>query len=167
VRFVLDCAGAVTPDFSGKLPGRGAWVTATREAVDLAVKKGAFARSFRSDATAPADLAARVEAGLTKAALNALGLCRRTGAAAVGFDQAKQLLRGGKAAALISAADGAEDGKRKLKALARGAVRFEFFEGCELSAALGRDGVVHVALKGGPAANRFIREARRLDGFRS
>jgi len=167
LRFVLDPSGIVTPDFSGKLPGRGAWVTATREAIEMAVAKGAFARSFKSTAPAPDGLAAMVEAGIAKAAANALGLARRVGDAAAGFDQARQLLRENKAAALISASDGAEDGKRKLKALAKGAEVFSIFDCRELSAALGRDGVIHVALNRGPAAKRFIREARRLERFRT
>lgn len=157
----------MTPDLAGRLPGRGAWVTATREALAKATKARAFSRAFKAEARTPEDLAASVEAGLAKAALSALGLGRRAGEAAVGFDQARRLLEAGKAAALVSAADGAEDGKRKLKALAPGLPFFGRFESRELSAALGRDGVVHVALKKGPAAARFIREARRLEGFRA
>src|ERR1700748_1518034 len=45
IRFVLSPDGEVTPGVGARLPGRGAWVTATRSAVDLAVKKGAFARA--------------------------------------------------------------------------------------------------------------------------
>lgn len=167
VRFVRNPQGWVMPDFAGKLPGRGAWVTANREALAAAVKKRAFARSFGGDAKAPEDLAAIVEAGLVKAALSALGMARRVGKAAVGFDQAARLCRAGKAVVLVSAAGGGEDGQRKLKALAPAAPFFGFFEGRELSAALGREGVVHVALKSGAAAKRFAREARRLEGFRA
>lgn len=167
VRFALDPEDRVTPDIAGKLPGRGAWVTASRGAVDKAVRARAFARAFKREAKTPDDLAASVEAGLAKAALSALGLARRAGDAAVGFDQAERLLRAGKAGVLVSAADGADDGKRKLKGLAPGLPFFGRFQSRELSAALGRDGVVHVALKKGPAAARFAREARRLEGFRT
>ena len=164
---MLDGEGRVTPDFSGKLPGRGAWVTATGKALEAAIKSRAFARSFKAEAIAPKDLAAAVEAGLAKTALAALGLARRVGDAAIGFDQAKRLLETGKAAVLIGAGDGAEDGKRKLKSAGSGVSFFGFFDSRELSAAVGREGVVHIALKKGPAAARFAREARRLEGFRT
>lgn len=156
----------MAPDFSGKLPGRGAWVSASRGAIETARKKGAFARAFKKGAQAPADLADRVEAGLAKSALAALGMARKTGDAVLGFEKVRASLKADKIAVLVTAADAAEDGRRKLQGLARGATAVGLFSGRELSAALGRDGVVHVALKRGPAAARFLREARRLEGFR-
>ena len=167
MRFVRDPQGCVAPDFVGKLPGRGAWVTANPAALDAAINKRAFAKSFGADAKTPENLTASVEAGLAKAALSALGMARRVGDAAVGFDQAARLCRAGKAQALVSAVDGGKDGKRKLNALALGVSYIGFFESRELSAALGREGVVHIALKKGAAAKRFVREARRLEGFRT
>lgn len=166
MRFVLGPDGAVAPDFSGKLPGRGAWVSASRDAIETARKKGAFARAFKAGAPAPPDLADRVEAGLARSALSALGLARKTGDAVLGFEKVRASLKAGKIAVLVTASDAGEDGRRKLRGLARGAAPVVLFCGRELSAALGRDGVVHVALKRGPAAARFLREARRLRGFR-
>ena len=159
--------GVVTPDFSGKLPGRGAWVTASYAAIEAAKKKGAFARSFKQAAKTPEDLAANVEASLAKKALSALGMARKVGDVVLGFDQVRASLKENKIAVLIAAMDGAEDGRKKLRALARELPVIEVFAERELSAALGRVGVVHVALKTGPAAVRYLREARRLEGFRS
>ena len=156
----------MTPDFSGALPGRGGWVTASRQAIETAVKKGAFARSFKQRATAPDDLSDRVEAGLVKAALGALGLARKTGDVVLGFEKVRAALRAKDVAVLVTAADAAEDGKRKLQSLADGAALIGVFDADELSGALGRDGVVHAALKKGVFAERFLREARRVEGFR-
>lgn len=166
MRFALTPDGVVAPDLGAKLHGRGAWVAASREAVEKATAKGLFARAFKSAATAPSDLAASVEAGLEKRALAALGLARRTGEAALGFDQVRALLRDGGAAVFVSAADGAEDGYSKLARLAGEAVIVRAFSGRALSDALGREGVVHAALRQSAAAERFLREARRLEGFR-
>jgi uncharacterized protein len=165
IRFVLSPDGVVAPDFSEKLPGRGAWVTATREALAAAVKKGAFARSFKQSATAPQDLPEVVEAGLSKRALSALGLARKTGDVVTGFDQVKSALKEKKIAVLVAAVDGAEDGRRKLKTLSKDAALIELFSGREISAALGRTGVVHAALNSGAGAERFLRAARRLERF--
>ncbi len=166
IRFVLSPDGVVTPDFSEKLPGRGAWVTATSEALLLAMKKGAFARSFKEDAKVETGLPALVDSGLSKKALSALGLARKTGDVLTGFDQVKASLKDNKAVVLLAACDGAEDGRRKLKALMGEIALVELFSEAELSAALGRSGVVHAALKRGTGAKRFLQAARRLEVFR-
>jgi len=44
IRFVAGPDGALVPDLAEKLPGRGAWLTASPEAVAAAVRKKAFAR---------------------------------------------------------------------------------------------------------------------------
>ena len=166
VRFVLSPDGAVAPDFSGKLPGRGAWVSANRAALDTAINKGGFARSFKQNASITPALGDMVENGLAKLALSALGMARKTGDVVLGFDQVKAALKDKSATVLIGASDGAEDGRGKLKALARELTLVELFAGAELSGALGRDGVVHAALKRGAGANRFLIAAGRLAGFR-
>ena len=47
VRFVVGPDGEVVPDVKRKLPGRGIWITATRAAVEEAVKSGAFCPRLR------------------------------------------------------------------------------------------------------------------------
>jgi len=168
LRFVLSPDGELAPDFTGKLPGRGAWVTASREALEIALKKGGFARSLKAGPKVPSDLVDRVEAGLTKSALSALGLARRTGDAVVGFEKVRAMLRENCADVLVNAADGGVDGRRKLANLASEITVVELFDEEALAAALGREGpTVHVALKSGAGAQRFLREARRLEGFQN
>ena len=167
LRFVLSPAGDLAPDFSAKLPGRGAWLTPTRSALEAALKQGAFARSFKTGVRADDELPARVEAGLAKLALAALGLARRTGDVAIGFEKVRAALKDKSAAVFVTAADGGEDGRRKLGNVAGDAAVVALFTEDELAAALGRDEpTVHAAIKTGPAAQRFLREARRLEGFR-
>ena len=141
-------------------------MTASRQALEAARRKGAFARAFKTRAPAPDDLAVRVEAGLAARALSALGLARKAGDVVAGFEKVRAALKEKDVAVLAEAADGAEDGKRKLRPLAKGVEVVGWFSADELSAALGRDGVVHVALRRGAPAARFAREARRLAGFR-
>ncbi|AWB84225.1 YlxR family protein [Corynebacterium liangguodongii] len=49
LRVVADPAapGRILPDPSRRLPGRGAWITPTLEALELAEKRRAFARALR------------------------------------------------------------------------------------------------------------------------
>ena len=49
IRFVVAPNGEAVADLKHSLPGRGLWVTATRSALDRAVKVNAFARGFRRD----------------------------------------------------------------------------------------------------------------------
>ena len=43
----------VQPDPQRKLPGRGAWITPTQEAVEIAIARRQFARAFK--VSAPVD----------------------------------------------------------------------------------------------------------------
>ena len=57
IRFVAGPDGAIVPDLARRLPGRGVWVDATREAVAAAVRQKAFAKSLKRQVSVPADLA--------------------------------------------------------------------------------------------------------------
>lgn len=166
IRFVLDPEGRLTPDLAEKLPGRGVWLTADRAAVGLAVKKRLFSRGFRQPVEAPDDLADQLEALAAARAVEALSLTRKAGLAIAGFEKVRARLRQGLAGALIAARDGAEDGRRKLAPLRGEAPLVEALTGDEMGLAFGRDSVIHAVLDQGGATDRFLREARRLDGLR-
>ena len=74
IRFVVGPDKAVVPDLKRNLPGRGCWVTADREHVDKAAKKGLFPRALKSEVTVQPDLGGMVDRLLAKSALGALGL---------------------------------------------------------------------------------------------
>src|ERR1700747_2898247 len=71
IRFVVFPEGAVLAEVQRKLPGRGLWVTARQATVREAVRRNAFGRGFRREVTVAPDLAERVDALLTRAALDA------------------------------------------------------------------------------------------------
>lgn len=166
VRFVVDPDAAVAPDVDGKLPGRGMWVSASREAVDRAVAKRLFSRAAKRAVVAPADLADTVEALLARRCLSYLGLAVRAGEAVTGFEKVRELLRKQQAVVLLAASDAADDGRDKLARLAGGLPVIGLFTRAELSLAIGRENVVHAALRRGGLADRFVAEAARLCGFR-
>src|SRR5215475_1057009 len=64
LRFVADPDGRVVPDAAAKLPGRGLWVEASKDAVNKAVEKKLFSRAAKAQVTATADLALRAEKAL-------------------------------------------------------------------------------------------------------
>ncbi|SIS50664.1 RNA-binding protein [Insolitispirillum peregrinum] len=154
IRFVATPDGSVVADLDGKLPGRGLWLSARRDMVETATRKRAFSRAARQALTAPPDLADQVAMQLRNRCLDTLGFARRAGLVVAGFDKVKAEAKAGRVVLLLEAEDGAEDGRRKLTALAPKAPVVDMFSGAELAAILGRDHVVHVALVAGPLAQR-------------
>ena len=172
IRFVASPDGLVTPDLRARLPGRGVWVTGARAAVELAVKRKAFARSLKRSVEAPATLAAEVEALLERDALQALSLATKAGLLTTGFAKVEAAIAGGAPAALIEARDGAQDGRRKLTAALRRAGRettpvIDLFDSGALAMASGRPHVIHAALAAGGAAENFLARCRRLGFYRA
>jgi predicted RNA-binding protein YlxR (DUF448 family) len=170
IRFVAGPDGAVVPDLSRRLPGRGLWVAASRAAVETAARKNLFARAAKAPLTAPASLADQVETLLEKRLLAGLGLARKAGELTFGFAKVIAQVAAGRAALLIEAADGAADGRRKLLAAARRADRAPrlvgMFSTAQLSLALGAENVIHTAFLAGRGADRWTLDVERLSGFR-
>ncbi|MCC6949216.1 MAG: RNA-binding protein [Bradyrhizobiaceae bacterium] len=170
IRFVAGPDGKVVPDLDRKLPGRGAWVTATREAVAKAVRSNALARAFRGKAAAGPELVELVERLIEKAALEALSLANKAGCVIIGFTRVETALAEQHVAVVLNASDAAEDGVRKLEAALRAAVaagqprplRADAFRGEQLDLALGRSNVVHAALLAHSASAGFLARFLRL-----
>lgn len=176
LRFALSPDGVVIPDVAAKLPGRGAWVTARREHVETAAKRGLFARAFKAPARAGADLADQTDAALYRRCFDLIGLGRKAGALTVGFEQVEAAIRSREALGLIEASDGAADGREKLVKLAFGLWGPNWamglglvgcFTAAELGMALGRDRVVHAAWLQARLARVWAVETGRLSGFRA
>ena len=171
LRVALGPDAHLVPDIAAKLPGRGGWVSADRASVELAVKKRLFNRAFEQPVAAPDDLADRFEALLQARALSLLGLARRAGSLAMGYDGSKLALSKGPAPAWrIEAVDGARDGRTKLDRLAEAAHPGLRVAGCftaeAIGAALGRTGIVHAVLAQGAEAKAFSAVIGKLAGFR-
>jgi hypothetical protein len=170
IRFVPAPDGSVAPDLARKLPGRGIWVAASREAVDTAARKGLFSRAAKAKLNADPALSDLVERLLVRRCLEQLGLARREGVLISGFEKALSALRSGKVAWLVEASDGASDGRRKLLGAAAGQPdRPEVcgaFSAEELGLALGLENVIHVGLLAGRRAERWTEEVLKLAGFR-
>lgn len=170
IRFVAGPDGVVTPDLARKLPGRGLWVAADRASVETAVKKGLFSRAAKTKLIAPAGLADQVETLLARRLLDGLGLARRGGDIISGFEKVLASVRGGKAAWLVEASDGAADGRRKLLSACRTSPSppqlVGVFSSAELGLALGGENVIHTAFLAGRASGHWTKDVRRLAGVR-
>ena len=167
IRFVVGPDGGIVTDVAGDLPGRGLWLSASRDVVDTARAKGLFARAARRPVGVAADLADVTEALLARRCLDLLGLGRRAGTVASGFEQVRALIHAGKAAVVVVARDGSPDSRVRMRKVAGGLLFTELFGRAELSLALGRENVVHAALAPGKLTDRFWVEVARLTKFRS
>jgi len=175
LRFVAAPDGSVVPDLKRNLPGRGLWVTATRDALTDAVKRKSFAKGFKQDIRAGADLIAQTDSLLERSALDALAIAGKAGQVAAGFMKVEAAIGRSEILALLHAKEAADDGTRKLNAalhrrFAEQAGNFPSisdFTSQQLDLALGRANVVHAALLAGPAGNSFIARYLRMTRFRT
>lgn len=193
VRFVVGPDGSVVPDIAAKLPGRGYWVSATRDAIEKAVthkhfikaaarrvKEAALEQAKKSKQPVEAAivkvdpaLADLVEQLLRKSCLGLLGFARRAGEIITGFEKVKEVLRGKSGAFLLQASDASADGAEKLQRMASAidlavdsdSVEINIFTRDELSLALGRENVVHAALLPGGIRDKLLVEIDRLSGL--
>lgn len=176
IRFVVGPAGEAVADLKRKLPGRGLWVTASREMVTQAVRRRVFAKGFKRDVKAPADLAEAIERLLVRSAQDALAIAAKAGQVVCGFGKVETALKSREAVAVIHATDGAADGIRKLDGLCRQIdedatagrkfPRIAALSSAELDLALGRSNVIHAALLAGPAGQTFLSRCQILVRYR-
>lgn len=173
LRFVADPDGAIVPDIRRRLPGRGVWVTASRPVLEEAIRRKLFARGLKREVKAPETLADDVDRLLERAALDALSMARKAGAAVTGFAKVEAAIRSRQAAALLHARDGAADGKRKLDQAIHSAYVgvipppvFSVFTSEQMDLALGADNVVHAAATEGGAARNLVRRIGQLEEYR-
>ncbi|WGD52495.1 RNA-binding protein [Bradyrhizobium sp. CB1650] len=176
IRFVVSPQGEVVPDLKRKLPGRGMWITASREAVAEAVRRHQFSKAFKRDLRIPPTLPADTETLLVRSVAEALAIAAKAGQVVAGFGKVESALREGTAGVLIHASDGAADGIRKLDMLARqndgnrGARApipiVTALKSAELDLALTRSNVIHAALLAGPASRTFLSRSQMLVRYR-
>jgi len=175
VRFVRAPDGAVTPDIAAKLPGRGVWVSADRQSLETVIKRKDFARGFKAKVVIGDDLVGLVDNLLARRVLGLLTMANKAGDLCIGFDQVKTAAQSGPLAFRIEASDGSEDGRGKIRVLTKAISRemglritpvIGCFDARQLGQAVGRDNLVHAALRTGGFSKSLGPEIGRLSGFR-
>jgi hypothetical protein len=160
----------VVPDIRNRLPGRGVWLSLGRKVIEEAARKRVFARGLKEGVTAPADLPAEVARLLAADALQMLSFVNKAGAVVAGFEK----IAGGHwpIAVLLQAKNGSASEKQRLRAICRGRgpgerdpVVISAFSSDELALSMGRDNVIHAALKVHPISASFLDRAERYVEF--
>ena len=165
IRFVVGPDGMVVPDLAARLPGRGMWLSARAAVLEQACSRRLFARAAKAEVRVPEGLGAQIVAGLERRIADRLGLARRAGRAVCGFVKARDWVMTGRAGLVVTARDGAAEGRRKLLAGASVPVVAPL-DAVALGAVFGREQVVHVALAPGRLAQAVAVESARLAGMR-
>lgn len=167
IRFVVGPDGTVVPDLLEKLPGRGLWVSADGAALQQAMAKNLFARAAKAQVRVPPDLAAQVEALLTRRLVDLIALGRKAGIAVCGLEKVKGWLVDDRARVLIQASDGSERGKSVLRPPGGPETHISSLSASDLGIAFGRDTVIHAAMTDGGITDRVLYEAARLAGVQA
>lgn len=180
IRLALGPDGSVAPDIFAKAPGRGAWIGVNSVELTKAQAKGKLAgllrRAFKTDKIELIDdLSGRIERGLEKAFLDRLGLEARAGHLILGAEKIDGASRSGQVKLLLHASDASADGSGKRdqawrvgedqQGSGKGGVKLPVDRDV-ISAALGRQNAVHVALIDQKAADRVMHHLGRWLNFK-
>jgi len=170
IRFVVAPDRSIVADLKRKLPGRGVWVTARRDALVAASKRGVFARAFKADVTVAPDLPDAVDALLERSLLDALGVARKARQVITGYAKVEAAAEEAAAVAFLQASDAGPEGVRQIMAAIRrgyaeeaaNIVIIRAFTSTQLDLALARPNVVHAALLAGRATDTVMARWRIL-----
>lgn len=173
LRLVALDDGQVLVDRSGKLPGRGAWITPTRAAfAQLEKKPGLLLRALQLEGVNPEQagvraLLAQAQAVTEASVLDLLSLAARSGRLASGAEQVAAAVREeGGVVGLVVAADAspqsveAARGARELPVWTLGLTREE------LGRRIGKGPRAVLALRAGGPTDALVRQLRRRDDLR-
>ncbi len=179
IRLALGPDNVVAPDIHGKADGRGAWIGVTADELAQAQAKGKLAgvlkRAFKVDKVELLeDMAGRISAALEKAYLDRLGLEARSGNLILGAEKIDTAARSGQVALLLHASDASADGSGKRdqswrvgedeEGSGKAGIKLPV-DRDTISAALGRQNAVHVALTDKKAAERVMHHLGRWLNF--
>ena len=186
IRFVVGPDRQIVPDLAARLPGRGIWLSASRDVLDFESsqddrrrkdKQGdgshrhlvrAFARAARGSVTVPSDLSVLLQEALVRRIGEFLGLARRAGQTVAGYEKAREALRTGRYRLVLQASDGSgAERARFLSGFGPELTVIDPLPGDVLGRVFGRDHVVHVAVAAGKLAESLVVEAGRLAGLRN
>tara|TARA_Y100000588_G_C14183822_1_gene894928 strand:- start:214 stop:828 length:615 start_codon:yes stop_codon:yes gene_type:complete len=172
IRLVLDPKDLLTLDLSEKLPGNPLWITASRDMLQIAIKRDLFSRTTGQKVIIPADFVKNVEFALVERSIAAIGLARRSGCILWGNKKVETALRKGNVVLRIEAIDGSINGQKKLDKIANVPV-VRSLSSAELARAFRRTHIVHAAISASNCASnsrltaRLIKDFNRLGRFRA
>ena len=177
IRFVSSPDGMLTPDIKRKLPGRGVWVEAQSDKIDLAIKRKSFARGLKTAVTIPSDLSALIERLLEQDALQSFSIANKAGYVVAGQAKVESEIANKAVIGIIHAKDAAQDSIRKVRQALKRRFGADYsdknqilvlspFQSVQMSLCLGREHVIHTCLLDNPVSRRCLKKCKLLIGYR-
>jgi uncharacterized protein len=163
LRFVAAPDRTLVFDVGATLPGRGLWLSAAGDVVEMALKRGVFSRAAKQSVIVPKDLRGQVEAMLQQRIFELAGLARRGAGAISGFEKAREWLVSGKAGLVMQALDGSVEERARFIG-GRDIPVVTVFTAARLGQVFGRDHAVHAVIAAGRLAEKIQIDALRLAG---
>lgn len=169
IRFVVDPNGSIVADLTQKLPGVFLWVKADNAVLKKAIWRNTFAAKTRQTIKIPENLMESIESGLTRHAMQTLSLAKRAGELRFGFSKVDEVLRSHTAAVYVVASDAKENGREKLERLAihDNLPVIDEWSSAQLSAAIGEENVIHMALADGGLTHKLLEILTKLKAVKS
>ncbi|MBP5399006.1 MAG: DUF448 domain-containing protein [Alphaproteobacteria bacterium] len=164
LRFTLTPDRQVIPDFKKRLPGKGFYITNSKQILTEAVNKNVF-RKFGKHTTTVSNLIEIVENILKNKALDSINLAKKAGALVAGFDKVKEKILANKVAFIIQATDAGRDGKSKIENAAKDIEILTLFSIEELDKALNKTNTVHIALLKGEMSTNVYNQLQKWQNF--
>lgn len=169
LRFVVAPDGALMHDITGKLPGRGMYLTISKLLLIEALERKLFSRAAKRSVHVTEGFEDVVEQHLHDRVLQALSLARKAGSAIAGFDKCLDAMHADSVVCMLHARDAGSDGVKKLSPrVSASGPSFSssgYFSREALSRIMGGDNVVHVAVLEGQAGAFFLTQLRRFALF--
>ena len=169
IRFVIGPDNTVIADLSEELPGEGIRLLGYRGTLEASIRDGSFKELFDKkwldgDPVISASFLDKIESQLMDKVLGLIGLARRAGSVLNGFAKVEGSLKSGKCKLLLTASDGAEDGRMKMTRLAEAVEcqQVTILPSARLSMALGQTNVIHAGIIGSGLAERLNASIDRL-----
>lgn len=169
IRFVIGPDNTVIADLSEELPGEGIRLLGYRGTLEASIRDGSFKELFDKkwldgDPVISASFLDKIESQLMDKVLGLIGLARRAGSVLNGFAKVEGSLKSGKCKLLLTASDGAEDGRMKMTRLAEAVEcqQVTILPSARLSMALGQTNVIHAGIIGSGWTERLNASIDRL-----
>lgn len=164
LRFTLTPDRQVIPDFKKRLPGKGFYLTNSKQVLADAIAKNVF-RKFGKNTSVVPNLLEIVENILKSRALESINLAKKAGVLVSGFDKVKEKLAADKVAFVLEAVDAGADGNTKIRAAAKNTEILTLFSIEELDKALNRVNTVHAALLKSEMSQTVYKQLRKWQNF--
>lgn len=165
LRFTLLPDGRVVPDFQKKLPGAGIYVENAQSKLQTALSKNLFAKVCKKNIKTSSELLQMTTQLLAQKGLELISLSRKAGILVTGMEKVKDAVAKGKVAFLLQAVDAGDDGRQKMKSMARDMKIFSLYKVEEIDKALDRVNTVHAAFLKSEMAKTVYNEFMRFEKF--